>query len=166
MVVPVPTLEEYVHGRWAHYDPAWVSTDPAFTHAHITVLAPFKPSPTPADLDALARIAATTRAFDFTLTDVASFPNGIIHALPTPAAPLAELTERVTAMFPGLVPYAGEFDPVPHVTLDHTAPGIDPETVRTALGDTLPAYCRAERLELHWYAEGDCHVLRSWPFGG
>ncbi|WP_202977919.1 hypothetical protein [Nocardioides daphniae] len=39
--VPVPPLEEWVRERTAFYDTDYVSTDPAFTHAHVTALGPF-----------------------------------------------------------------------------------------------------------------------------
>jgi len=38
LVVPVPALEEYVRARTAHYDASFVSADPAWVHAHLTVL--------------------------------------------------------------------------------------------------------------------------------
>ncbi|MCL2543388.1 MAG: 2'-5' RNA ligase family protein [Nocardioidaceae bacterium] len=165
VVVPVPGLEPFVRARWDHYDPRWVSRDPAFTHAHVTVLAPFVADPSPADLEVLAAIARDTPAFGFALRSVAEFPNGIIHTGPEPAAPFAELTGRVVEAYPGHPPYAGEFDPVPHLTLDHAAGPVTVDSVRAALGDLLPARCRAERLEIHRYAEGDCRVLASWPLG-
>ena len=46
--IPVPELEPFVRQRHEHYDPHFVSTDPAFVHAHITVLGPFLP---PEDID-------------------------------------------------------------------------------------------------------------------
>lgn len=166
LAVPVPALEDFVRARWEHYDPAWVSADPGFTHAHVTVLAPFLEDPGEGDLAVLGALAARTPAFAFTLDGVVAFPNGIIHLPPEPAEPFARLTEEVRAAYPDLLPYAGEFDPVPHLTLDHTTPEITPATVARALGATLPASCRAERLELHRYAAGGCRVLASWPLGG
>ena len=40
LVVPVPRLEAFVLERTRHYDDSFVSTDAAFVHAHITLLAP------------------------------------------------------------------------------------------------------------------------------
>ncbi|MDQ6525377.1 2'-5' RNA ligase family protein [Nocardioides sp. LHD-245] len=166
LVVPVPALEGYVRGRWEHYDPAWVSPDPAFTHAHITALAPFLPSPSEADLARVAAIARARPAFDFVLDDVTAFPDGIVHAVPTPAGPFAELTARLWREFPACPPYAGEFaDVVPHLTLDRIGPAVSTVSVTADLAGLLPARARAERLELHRYAEGDCRVLESWPLG-
>ncbi|RYJ00035.1 MAG: 2'-5' RNA ligase family protein, partial [Actinomycetales bacterium] len=33
------------------------------------------------------------------------------------------------------------------------------------LGDVLPAPCRAERLDLAWYAPHGSRVLATWPLG-
>ncbi|MEQ6901429.1 2'-5' RNA ligase family protein [Nocardioides sp. YIM 152588] len=165
LVVPVPALEPFVRSRWAHYEPAWVSADPAFTHAHVTALAPWREAPDPQALATVARVAAATPAFGFALTGVEAFPDGTIHTPPEPAAPFAELTARLWAAFPDCPPYAGEFaDVVPHLTLDRASTGVDVDSVRVGLGATLPAACVAEALEWHWYDEGDCHVRARWPF--
>ena len=167
LVVPVPALEGYIRGRWEHYDAAWVSRDPDFTHAHITALAPFRPSPTDADLARLAAIARATPAFDFVLDEVTAFPDGIVHAVPSPAAPFAALTARLWQAFPDFPPYAGEFaDVVPHLTLDRLGPDVSVASVTADLAGTLPVRAWADRLELHRYAEGDCRVLRSWSLAG
>ncbi|HVK26724.1 MAG TPA: 2'-5' RNA ligase family protein [Nocardioides sp.] len=167
LVIPVPALEEHVRGRWEHYEPGWVSRDPAFTHAHITALAPFLPTPSADDLAAVGAMARATPAFSYTLTDVAAFPNGIIHLEPSPPGPFAALTAALWERFPQCPPYAGEFaDVVPHLTLDQAAGDLSVESVRRTLAHLLPVRTIAERLELHRYAEGDCRVLASWPLGG
>lgn len=164
LVIPVPALEGYIRGRWEHYDPAWVSRDPDFTHAHITALAPFLPAPTDADLAQVAAIARTTPVFDFVLDEVTAFPDGIVHAVPTPAAPFSVLTARLWEAFPDCPPYAGEFaDVVPHLTLDRLGPAVSIASVATDLAGLLPVQARADRLELHRYAERECRVLASWP---
>lgn len=166
LVVPVPALEDYIRARWEHYDPRWVSPDPVFTHAHITALAPFLPAPADADLARVAAIARTAAAFDFVLDEVSAFADGIVHAAPSPSGPFAELTARLWREFPGCPPYAGEFaDVVPHLTLDRLGPAVSLASVRAELAGVLPVRTRAERLELHRYAEGDCRVLASWPLG-
>ncbi|MBM7519877.1 2'-5' RNA ligase family protein [Nocardioides nitrophenolicus] len=167
LVVPVPALEAYIRGRWEHYDPAWVSRDPAFTHAHITALAPFRPTPSGADLARVEAIAADTPAFTFTLDEVRAFPDGLVHAVPEPAAPFAALTDRLWRAFPDCPPYAGEFaDVVPHLTLDRLGPDVSLASVGADLAGVLPVRARAERLELHRYAEGGCRVLASWSLLG
>jgi len=45
LAVPVPELDEVVRERTAFYDASFVSSDPGFTHAHITVLGPWVTEP-------------------------------------------------------------------------------------------------------------------------
>lgn len=166
LVVPVPALEPFVRARWEHYAPELVSTDPAFTHAHITALAPYLRSPRDEDLQRVADIAAGTPAFDFELRDVEVFPDGLIHLEPDPIAPFAALTARLWEAFPQCPPYGGRYDDVtPHLTLDRRSPSVTAEGTRAALGGLVPVSCRADRLELHWYETGNCHVRRSWRLG-
>lgn len=167
LAVPVPALERYVRSRWEHYDPAWVSRDPAFTHAHITVLAPFLPEPTGADLDRVAEIVRTTPAFDFRLAEVAAFPDGLLHVVPEPAGPFSELTARLWRAFPQCPPYAGEYgDVVPHLTLDRVGPEVSLASVERDLAGVLPVTLRAERVELHGYEEMNCRFLLGWSCSG
>lgn len=167
LLVPVPLLEPWVRERWEHYAPTWVSRDPAFTHAHVTVLSPWAAEPGAEDLAAVAKIAAAAAPFDFTLSTVEAFADGLLHLVPAPAAPFAALTAALWARFPEHPPYAGAFpEPVPHLTLDQASASVSAGSVRASLGTLLPATCRAERLELHRYDEGDCRVLASWPLGG
>lgn len=164
LVVPVPELEPFVRSRWEHYEPGWVSHDPAFTHAHITALAPYLPEPTAADLDRVAAIAEATVAFDYLVAEVEEFPNGCIHVPPRPAAPFVALTEELWRAFPQCPPYAGQYGVAPHVTLDQRSDTVSISSTRALLGGRLPARCRADRLELHWYEEGGCRVLTDWKF--
>jgi hypothetical protein len=166
LVVPVPELEPFVRSRWVHYEPGWVSEDPAFTHAHITALAPYLREPTAADLALVGRVAAATAPFDYELRDVAAFANGWIVAVPEPAGPFAALTRALWDVFPRCPPYAGRFDVAPHVTLDSESETISVSSTRSLIGDALPARCRADRLELHWYEEGGCRVLADWKLTG
>lgn len=166
--VPVPPLEAFVRGRHAHYDPAYVSSDPAFTHAHITALGPFLDPVELGDEERalVAKIAAATEPFAFTLERIESFANGIIHLRPEPDRPFRELTARLVEAFPGCPPYAGRYaEVVPHLTLDLRTESVTEATTRAALGDVLPVTCRAERLDLAWYAPHGCRLLEAWPLG-
>lgn len=164
--VPVPELEEFVRERTAHHDSTFVSSDPAFVHAHVTALGPFLPDPDDEASDKVAQMVAETPPFDFVLDRIATFPNGVIHLVPDPEGPFRSLTARLVEAFPQCPPYGGQFDDVrPHLTLDATADGVDESTIRTALGDLLPAACRAERLDLAWWEAGRCRLMRSWPLG-
>jgi 2'-5' RNA ligase superfamily protein len=166
LVVPVPELEAFVVERTQHYDASFLSADPAFVHAHITALGPFLYAPTAEELARVGAIAAATTAFEFTLDRVAEFDDGLLHLTPEPDAPFRTLTRRLAAAFPQCPPYAGAFpDPVPHLTLDQCAPGIDRASVRATLGAVLPARCRADRLALHHYDNHDCRVVADWKLG-
>ena len=169
LLVPVPALEPFVRARTEHYDRDYVSADPRFVHAHVTALGPFLPRTelTPEALGQVAEIAGATAPFDFTLEEVGVFPNGIIHLLPEPTDPFEALTERLLRAFPQCPPYAGEFDAVePHLTLDAVSDEVTPESTLQLVAPHVPARCRADRLDLAWYARGDCRVLHSWRLGG
>nr|WP_260173924.1 2'-5' RNA ligase family protein [Nocardioides albus] len=158
-------METYIVERTHHYDVSFVSSDPAFVHAHITLLAPFLESPSAADLELVRKIAAATARFDFVLDDVRLFAGGTIYLHPEPAQPFAELIEALSAAFPQCPPYAGLFEPVPHLTVDHVDGGVDLASTRTSLVRLLPARCRADRISLQWYANDDCRVITEWPLG-
>ena len=115
-------------------------------------------------LDRVAEIVSATRTFDFTLDELGVFPNGIVHLLPEPAEPFRALTQSLWRAFPQCPPYAGEFGAVvPHLTLDALSDSVSTESTRALVSGHVPAHCRAERLDLAWYAPGDCRILHSWP---
>ena len=73
--------------------------------------------------------------------------------------PFAQLTARLVAAFPQCPPYGGAFpQPVPHLTLDRRCATVDPVTVRAAVSGLVPAQGRAERVDLQWWDNDDCHV--------
>lgn len=162
--VPMPALEWFVRDRHAHYDTDYVAADPDFVHAHITVLGPFLDQVDDTSAALVASIAARVEPFAVLLERVETFPNGIIHLRPEPDDMFRRLTRELSAAFPQCPPYGGEFpDVVPHLTLDHASNGITEESTRAAL--LLPAYDRAERIDLAWYEPGNCHLVRSWQLG-
>ncbi len=164
LAVPVPALEEWVRGRHEHYDRDYVSADPSFAHAHITVLAPWLADPTAEDLARVGEIASATTAFDFRLELVETFPNGIIHLVPEPKQPFARLTRALWRAFPQCPPYQGRFGEVrAHLTLDAVGPGVSEQVVREWLRPLVPVVTHADRLHLSWYAAGDCRTLAAWP---
>lgn len=162
----MPAVEAFVRSRFEHYDRAYVSADPAFTHAHITVLAPFLPAPDEASLEVVAGILAATRPITFALRRLETFPNGIIYLAPEPADPFRALTEALAAAFPQCPPYGGQFpDVVPHLTLDQRSDDVSVSSTREALGDTIPVTCVADRVDLAWYEPHRSRVLAGWPLG-
>lgn len=159
----MPELEEFVRGRHAHYDAGFVSRDPGFVHAHVTALGPFLPALDDRARHRIGEVVAATPAFDFDLTRIATFPDGIIHLVPEPSRAFQDLTMRLFAAFPECPPYAGAYDEVlPHLTLDLAGADVSEQSTREALRDTVPVRCRAERLDLAWWADGDCRLLESW----
>ena len=165
--VPVPELEAFVLPRHRHYDADYVSTDPAFVHAHVTALGPLPAGFLADHGSAVAAIAAEVPPFDFRLDRVVAFPDGLLHLAPEPDDGFRELTRRLVAAFPQWPPYAGKYlDTVPHLTLDQTAPGVSTDSTQALLGDLVPVTCTAERLDLAWWEPRRCRVLASWPLGG
>lgn len=163
LVVPVPALDDVVRETTRQYDASYVSQDPAFTHAHITVLGPWLEDPAEEDLDLVAEIASTTPAFEFRLSGLGQFPDGVIHLQPEPAAPFSELTSRLSTAFPQCPPYQGRYaEVVPHLTLDMAVAAVDLPGVRDRLGDRVPLVAIADRLDLQWWDNHDCHLRNSW----
>lgn len=168
--VPVPALEPFVRARTEHYDASYLAADPDHVHAHITALAPFVDALTDDVARRVAAIAAETEPFDFVLAPrIHRFPDGMLHLRPEPDEGFHKLTARLAAEFPDFPPYAGAFDPVPHLTLDLLSEEVTEASTLALLGDLLgdllPATCRAERLDLAWYAPDSSRVLASWPLG-
>lgn len=165
--VPVPGLEPFVRARTAHYDTDYLSADPDFTHAHITVLGPFLPE---VDADAAAMVAETVaevEPFEFRLDRIATFPNGCIHLRPEPDDGFRTLTSRLWAAFPECPPYGGEFpDSTPHLTLDLVHAGVTQASTDTLLAQhPRPDMYVADRVDLAWYEPGRCGRLAAWPLG-
>lgn len=165
--LPVPALEEWVRARTAHYDAAFVSTDPRFGHAHVTALGPFDPDPSSEVLDRVAGIAAATEPVAVRLADLAQFPNGIIHVVPDPDDALRDLTARLVAAFPEWPPYDGEFgdDVRPHLTVDAASDHVDLASTADLMRDVLPVEAVLDRLQLAWWEAGRCHVVHEWALG-
>jgi len=163
---PVPELDHWVRARTQHYDASFVSTDPDFVHAHITVLGPWVPTPCAGDLERVAEVIEEIEPIDVTLGAVHAFPDGLLHLRPVPDEPLRDLTARLAEAFPEHPPYAGIYpDPTPHLTLDQAAPDVTAHTVSQRLGETLPVAVRLERLDVQRWANHDCRVLHSWQLG-
>ena len=164
--VPVPQLEDFVRARTLHYDPSYVSADPAFVHAHVTALGPFVDELTDDVVRRVAAIAADTAPFDFVLERLGRFDDGTLHLVPEPDTAFRALTARLAAEFPEYPPYAGAFsDVVPHLTVDRVSDDVTVESTLALIGEAIPAQCRAERLELVWYEQHATRVCRSWRLG-
>lgn len=166
LAVPVPELDDVVRERTTFYDASFVSRDPGFAHAHITLLAPWVTEPSAGDLLKVGRLACETGPFEVTLAEIGEFPDGVIHLRPAPDGPLRDLTARLTAAFPGYPPYGGRYgDVAPHLTLDRRSADVTPGTVRGTVAHLLPVTLTVDRIDLQWWANHDCRLLRSWRFG-
>lgn len=161
LLIGVPALEEWVRDRTAFYDPAFVSADPLFAHAHITVLAPCPP-----ERALLERVAAAVEPFSYVLRRLDVFPDGVVHLVPEPAEGFAALTAAARAAAPQVAPYWGRAEPTPHLTLDRLGSSVTRESTRESVAGLLPARGRADELLLTWWEAGRCRVLGSAPLGG
>lgn len=165
--IPVPGLEPFVRDRTAHYDTDYLSTDPAYVHAHITVLAPFLPAVDKMAAASVAQIAARMTPFAFRLERVDTFPDGIVHLLPEPHDGFRALTAALWAASPQCPPYGGQFpDSTPHLTLDLVHADVtQASTERLLERYPRPDTHRAEQVHLAWYEPGACRVLQTWSLG-
>ena len=103
---------------------------------HLTLMFPFIPPPDLSILkiDALEKLINRAEPFEFTLTRVSEFEQGVVYLVPEPAAPFVSLTREIGRQF-GLQPFGGEFgeDPVAHLTVaNHSA-----RSTRVQIADTL-----------------------------
>jgi 2'-5' RNA ligase len=135
LIVPVPESEPFVAALRREHDWSAAHGVPA----HITVLFPFAPSDL-VDEAAVAETIATHDAFDFALTSVEHFDNGLTWLRPTPAEPFSALTRAFARRFPDYPPYEGVHDEViPHLTVAET---------RIELDIPLPLTARAHEVVL------------------
>jgi 2'-5' RNA ligase len=166
LAVPVAELDEVVRERTAFYDASFVSADPGFAHAHITLLGPWVTEPSAHDLARVARIASEAGPFEATLAELGEFPDGVIHLRPDPGGPFRSLTARLAAAFPECPPYGGRYGEVaPHLTLDRRSADVSRATVRGMVAHLLPVTISVDRIDLQWWANHDCRLLCSWPLG-
>ena len=108
----------------------------------LTLLYPWIPDPTDADVAGLATFFAGQRPFEFELTRVAEFPGAVVYAVPEPDDELRATMRALWARYPDHPPY-GEpgSDPAPHASLARL--GVPPprslEGVRERVAPLLPA---------------------------
>ena len=121
--------------------------------AHITVLYPFIP---PDDVDqsvcdAVTDVLAGFSAFDFALTAVHQFPDGVLYLAPEPAEPFTAITDALTRRWPQYQPYGGAFTSViPHLSVA-VANGATATALEADLNGGLPVPSRADAV---WLMEG------------
>lgn len=158
--IPVPEMEDWIVDRTRFYDTAFLSDDPGFHHAHITVLAPI----TTWNLDAIADLAASSSPFDFELADIAVFPGGTIYLRADPVPQFKRLIHAAWRAHADVHPYGGD-DPLPHLTLDRLSETVSVASTRKLITRPLPVHGRANSLELVWYRADECHLIERWMLG-
>jgi hypothetical protein len=168
LVVPVASLEPLVRERTRHYDDTYLSADPTFAHAHVTLLGPFVDADalTPAVRADLGRVLRRHPPFTGRFENVAQFPDGMIHLLPRDDQPFRRLTVDLADAFPHHPPYGGRHrDPRPHVTLDRVGPDVDVAAVRGWVRDLVPLRVEVTEVRLSWYEQDGCRTMATWPLG-
>ena len=150
LLVPVAAAEPLVRRHRLARDPV----APLGVPAHITVLYPFVP-PDEIDqevCDAITGVLDRFSAFDFALTDVRTFPDGVLYLAPDPAAPFVAITDALVERWPERPPYHGAFDSViPHLSVAMVTNGA-PAELEAELNGGLPLRTRADVV---WLMEGE-----------
>lgn len=148
LVVLVPALDTLVGAYRERHDPAAAWGVPA----HVTVLYPFVP-PSRLDAGVRARVAGLVESvpgFAVTYRRCRWFDDAVLWVEPEPPEPFARLTASVAAEFPEHPPYAGTYDPVPHLTVGH-AEHAGPDELRAAdaaVARALPITARVDAVAL------------------
>jgi 2'-5' RNA ligase len=165
-VVLVPALDagRVVRELRMEHDPNAAAGVPP----HLTLMFPFLP---PAELsaqrvDALERLISGATAFDFTLTHVSEFDQGVVYLVPAPSAPFVDLIREIGLQFE-LLPFGGAFgkDPVVHLTVAVQASPSTRQRIADSLGPELPISLRAQEAWLMVGSNsGGWEVVRRMPF--
>lgn len=111
---------------------------------HVTVLFPWVASPvSAADVARLRSALGGVPPLELTFNTVSSFPQGVVHLVPTPAAAVEAVVHRVAGAFPEHPPYEGEHaDVQPHLTVALCAPQELTATVRAVRAHLVPVLPR------------------------
>lgn len=159
LLVPVADAEPLVRKHRVALDPV----APLGVPAHITVLYPFIP-PDEVDqavCDAITDVLIGFSTFEFALTTVQTFPDGVLYLAPEPAVPFAAITHALMTRWPEYQPYGGAYkEIVPHLTVTASASASVP-AVEAELNGGLPLHTRADAV---WLMEGqpeDRWVIRA-----
>jgi 2'-5' RNA ligase len=119
------------------YDPSAKAGVPP----HVTLMFPFLPTSelTEAKIRALKTMIGGEDRFEFSLSRVSEFEQGVVYLEPEPAEPFIRLTRKIGDLF-GLLPFGGEFGdtPVPHLTLTVPESRMTRDQIATQLVSLLP----------------------------
>jgi 2'-5' RNA ligase len=113
LIVAVPEAEAFVGEIRRVHD--WSAS--VGVPAHITILFPFA-APDEVDERELAAVIGTHPGFDFELSSVERFEDGVTWLRPTPSEPFLALTDAIVRRWPEYPPYEGAHETViPHLTV-------------------------------------------------
>jgi 2'-5' RNA ligase len=164
-VVLVPALGagQVVRELRIKHDPSAAAGVPP----HLTLMFPFVP---PQDLSAqrigaLERLIGRAKPFDFTLTRISQFEQGVVYLVPEPEGPFVSLTREIGQHF-GLLPFGGEFgeDPVVHLTVAARASPTDRRRITDKLDPELPiSLVAVEAWLMVGSNAGGWNVVRKMP---
>jgi 2'-5' RNA ligase len=131
---------------------------------------PFTPPPdlTEGNIDTLEEVIGRARAFDFTLTRVGQFEQGVVYLAPEPAGPFADLTQEIGQQF-GLQPFGGAFgvNPVTHLTVAILDSPLKRRDLAIQLATELPIRVKAEQAWLMVGANSSSwQIVRRMPMNG
>ncbi|MFC5060594.1 2'-5' RNA ligase family protein [Actinomycetospora atypica] len=145
-LVPAADLVVGTHRR--ELDP----TTAAGVPAHVTVLYPFLP-PGQLDDEVVARLRAAVGdvpGFPCSFPTTGWFGEDYLWLAPSPADPFLELTRRVAGAFPECPPYAGRYEPHPHLTVGYSshAPVAALRAAEAEIVPLLPITARVGALHL------------------
>lgn len=138
--------------------------------AHLTMLYPFvAPSLLQPEVrEALVRVAARHRPFDYVEARRASWPDTVYVAV-TPAARFVRLQSDLQAAFPAYPIYgeAGDFRFVPHISIAEGAAIHDPSVLAAPAWRALPRPSMAASIEVIATGEdGRWRLVWRIPLGG
>jgi len=143
---------------------------PAGIPPHLTLMFPFLPPPdlTGPKIDELERLIKRAKSFDYRLTRVSEFEQGVVYLAPEPAAPFVALTREIGRHFE-LLPFGGEFgeEPVAHLTVAVQASPSVRKEIGDKLGPALPISLHAvEAWLMAGSHEAGWKVIRRMRLGG
>ncbi|MGH2710508.1 MAG: 2'-5' RNA ligase family protein [Actinomycetota bacterium] len=158
IVVPLDSAESVI-GSWrVRFTPDGRDDMPA----HITLLYPWIDDRAleTEHVHEVRDVLAGFSSFGVSLGRVASFPGTrtLLYLEPEPSAPFIEMTEALTAAFPGYPPYGGAFaDVVPHATIVET--NLDPSLETEVLSSVEPRLPVDVVIDRVWIME---HLEDRW----
>jgi 2'-5' RNA ligase len=157
-VVLVPVLDAggLVEELRLQHDPSAKAGVPP----HVTLMFPFLPPGelTEAKFRALEAVIGGEDRFEFSLSRVSEFAQGVVYLEPEPAEPFIRLTRKIGEVF-GLLPFGGEFGDtaVPHLTVTVPESRMTRDQIAMQLDPLLPIRVAADRA---WLMVGS--TPRKW----